>query len=105
MAESGFMLDLQLCINVFLGIESDKKIDSRANLRLLQNSIVVILRESAGSILVDKPFIDSAVKPSASPRGEPQNDKFKAFRNSLNKDGYVDTMDIMQIINVFLGSS
>ncbi|MFH1440877.1 MAG: hypothetical protein ABIH18_02385 [Candidatus Omnitrophota bacterium] len=28
-------------------------------------------------------FIDSAVKPSASPRGEPQNDKFEVFHNSL----------------------
>ncbi|MFH1440807.1 MAG: hypothetical protein ABIH18_02030 [Candidatus Omnitrophota bacterium] len=27
-------------------------------------------------------FIDSAVKPSASLRGEPQNDEFKVFRNS-----------------------
>ncbi|MFH1441001.1 MAG: hypothetical protein ABIH18_03035, partial [Candidatus Omnitrophota bacterium] len=38
----------------------------------------------AGSIVVDKMFMDSAVKPSASPRGEPQNDEFKAFRNSLS---------------------
>ncbi|MFH1441073.1 MAG: hypothetical protein ABIH18_03400, partial [Candidatus Omnitrophota bacterium] len=28
-------------------------------------------------------FIDSAVKPSASPRGEPQNDKFEVFCNRL----------------------
>jgi len=62
-----------------------KQIVSLSLKRLLQNSIAVILRESAGSIIVDKPFIDSAVKPSASPRGEPQNDKFKAFRNRLLK--------------------
>ncbi|MFH1441176.1 MAG: SPASM domain-containing protein, partial [Candidatus Omnitrophota bacterium] len=47
-------------------------------------SISVILRESAGSIIDDKIFIDSAVKPSASPRGEPQNDKFEVFCNRLN---------------------
>ncbi|MFH1441675.1 MAG: hypothetical protein ABIH18_06545, partial [Candidatus Omnitrophota bacterium] len=35
--------------------------------------------------IIDKILLDSPVKPSASPRGEPQNDKFKAFRNRLIK--------------------
>ncbi|MFH1441990.1 MAG: LysM peptidoglycan-binding domain-containing protein [Candidatus Omnitrophota bacterium] len=42
--------------------------------------------------------IDSAVKPSASPRGEPQNDKFKAFRNRPK-----DTMRVLsRVVSVCL---